>query len=118
MNRKIKAKVLIDLQTNFTDEESDKNTIKYLLEQDLQDKGWQINNIKIRDDKTYIKHYIFGVVNSITFCWKYNNEGSARDIYLNLLSDFDYEYIIKVLGEIDCDMIDGFESFYNSEIKK
>lgn len=47
MGRKIKAKLLIEVETSFDDELSDEDTIKYLLEQDLSDSGWQINNIEI-----------------------------------------------------------------------
>ena len=44
---KIKTKLLIDVETSFDDNISDEDTIKYLLEQDLSDNGWQINNIEI-----------------------------------------------------------------------
>lgn len=47
MSRKIKTKLLIEVETNFDDNISDEDTIKYLLEQDLSDSGWQINNIEI-----------------------------------------------------------------------
>lgn len=47
MGRKIKTKLLIEIETDFDDNISDEDTIKYLLEQDLSDNGWQINNIEI-----------------------------------------------------------------------
>ena len=53
MSRKIKTKLLIEVETNFDDNISDEDTIKYLLEQDLSDSGWQINNIKIYKEVFY-----------------------------------------------------------------
>ena len=44
---KIKTKLLLEIETDFDDNISDEDTIKYLLEQDLSDNGWQINNIEI-----------------------------------------------------------------------
>lgn len=47
MDKKIKVKLLIEVETSFDDELADEDTIKYLLEQDLSDNGWQINTIEI-----------------------------------------------------------------------
>ncbi|MTI61854.1 MAG: hypothetical protein FH762_18050 [Firmicutes bacterium] len=43
--KKVNAKFTIEVETDFVDDDSiDESYIKYLIEQDLQDKGW--TNIK------------------------------------------------------------------------
>ena len=53
MSKRIKTKLLIEIETSFDDNISDEDTIKYLLEQDLSDSGWQINNIEIYKEVFY-----------------------------------------------------------------
>ena len=48
MTGKIKAKVLIDIETDFDDNESDMETVRYCLEHDLQD-SWTINSVKFKE---------------------------------------------------------------------
>jgi hypothetical protein len=47
MSIKIKAKVLIDIETDF-DDMSDMETVRYCLEQDLQE-GWHVNGIYFKE---------------------------------------------------------------------
>lgn len=47
MGRKIKAKLLIEVEASFDDELSDEDTVAFCVEQDLEEMGWQINNIEI-----------------------------------------------------------------------
>ena len=52
MSRKIKAKVLIDIETDFDDNEADMETVKYCLEQDLQDRkgaSWTVSSIQFKE---------------------------------------------------------------------
>ncbi|MBY9021635.1 MAG: hypothetical protein KGD67_11295 [Candidatus Lokiarchaeota archaeon] len=52
MSKKIKAKVLIDIETDFDDNEADMETVKYCLEQDLQDRkgaSWTVNAIQFKE---------------------------------------------------------------------
>ena len=48
MTKKIKAKVLIDIETDFDDNEADMEAVRYCLEQDLQE-NWLVNDIKIKE---------------------------------------------------------------------
>ncbi|WP_164522238.1 hypothetical protein [Halocella sp. SP3-1] len=48
MSRKIKAKVLIDIETDVDDNESDMETVRYCLNEDLQN-GWIINDISFKE---------------------------------------------------------------------
>ena len=60
MTKKIKAKVLIDIETDFDDNESDMETVRYCLEQDLQD-SWTINSVKFKEfhmkEEDYMKKF-------------------------------------------------------------
>ncbi|WP_164522336.1 hypothetical protein [Halocella sp. SP3-1] len=47
--RKIKAKVLIDVESSFDDNETDISSIEYFIRQDLQDKGWLVNGTKVKE---------------------------------------------------------------------
>ena len=46
---KIKAKLVIDLETDLEDEERPtEETVKFLIDEDLQDLGYDINQIKVK----------------------------------------------------------------------
>jgi len=47
MSRLFKTKLLIEVETSFDDELSDEDTVAFCVEQDLEEMGWQINNIEI-----------------------------------------------------------------------
>lgn len=36
----LEVKLTVTVRTHFDDNESDENTVRYLLEQDLEDAGW------------------------------------------------------------------------------
>ena len=51
MAKKIKAKVLINIETDFDDNEADMEAVRYCLEQDLQDgpkSAWEVNSIEFK----------------------------------------------------------------------
>ena len=48
MSKKIKAKILINIETDFDDNESDMETVRYCLEHDLQE-NWLVNDIKFKE---------------------------------------------------------------------
>ena len=48
MTRKIKAKVLIDIETDFDDNEADMEAVRYCLEQDLQS-TWEVSSIEFKE---------------------------------------------------------------------
>lgn len=47
MSRKIKAKLLIEVETDFDDNISDEDTVAFCIEEDLEDLGWQVNEVKV-----------------------------------------------------------------------
>ena len=47
MSRKIKTKLLNEVETSFDDELSDADTVAFCVEQDLEEMGWQINEVKV-----------------------------------------------------------------------
>lgn len=47
MGRKIKAKLLIEVETDFDDDISGEDTVAFCVEQDLEEMGWQINEVKV-----------------------------------------------------------------------
>ena len=47
--KQISSKVSLNIQTDIDDKNFSKETLKYLLEQDLQDIGWEISEIKIKE---------------------------------------------------------------------
>ena len=47
MSRKIKTKLLLEVETSFEDELADEDTVAFCVEQDLEEMGWQINNIEV-----------------------------------------------------------------------
>lgn len=47
MSRKIKAKLLIEVETDFDDNISDEETVAFCVEEDLEDLGWQVNEVKV-----------------------------------------------------------------------
>lgn len=51
MSRKIKAKLLIEVETSFDDDLSDVETVAYCIGEDLQDLGWQINEVKVYEEE-------------------------------------------------------------------
>lgn len=44
---KIKTKILLEVETDFNDNMSNERTVKFCLEQDLREWGWQVNDAKI-----------------------------------------------------------------------
>ncbi|SFL10031.1 hypothetical protein [Halanaerobium salsuginis] len=48
---KVKAKILLEIETDFNDKISDETTVKYCLEEDLKELGWQINKSKLIYDQ-------------------------------------------------------------------
>ena len=50
MSRKIKTKLLIEIETSFDDELSDENTVAFCVEQDLEEMGWQINEVRVYEE--------------------------------------------------------------------
>lgn len=47
---KIKTKILLEVETDFDDDMSNKETVKFCLEQDLRELKWQVNSAKIIDN--------------------------------------------------------------------
>ena len=47
MSKKIKAKLLIEVETDFDDNISDEETVAYCVGEDLQDLGWQVNEVRV-----------------------------------------------------------------------
>jgi hypothetical protein len=47
MSKIIKSKLEIILNAEFDDDDSDEETLKYLVEQDLEDSGYAIESIKL-----------------------------------------------------------------------
>jgi len=47
MSKKIKAKLLIEVETDFDDNISDEDTVAFCIEEDLEDLGWQVNEVKV-----------------------------------------------------------------------
>lgn len=47
MDRKIKVKLLIEVETSFDDELADEDTVAFCVEQDLEEMGWQINEVRV-----------------------------------------------------------------------
>ncbi len=46
--RTIKTTLLIEIETSFDDDESTEETVRYQVEQDLEDMGcWQVNSCEI-----------------------------------------------------------------------
>ena len=47
VSRKVKAKLLLEVETSFDDELSDENTVAFCVEQDLEEMGWQVNAVRV-----------------------------------------------------------------------
>ena len=47
MSKKIKANLLIEVETSFDDSVSDEETVAYCVGEDLQDLGWQVNEVRV-----------------------------------------------------------------------
>lgn len=60
MGRKMKSKILIEIETDFDDEQSDNKTIKYCLKEDLQDSGWQVNKVELLHQCSMCKNLATG----------------------------------------------------------
>jgi hypothetical protein len=48
MSKKVKTLLLLEVESDFEDEQSDEETVKYCLEEDLKEMGWQINKTEVR----------------------------------------------------------------------
>ena len=46
----VKAKLLIEVETDIDDKESDEETVRYLVEQDLEDNGWTVNSCELAEN--------------------------------------------------------------------
>ena len=50
MDRKIKVKLLIEVETSFDDNLSDEDTVAFCVEQDLEEMGWQVNEVRVYEE--------------------------------------------------------------------
>ena len=50
MSKKIKAKLLIEVETSFDDNLSDEDTVAFCVEQDLEEMGWQVNEVRVYEE--------------------------------------------------------------------
>ncbi len=51
----IKAKLLVDISMNIDDTESDAETLRYLVEQDLEDCGFTVDDVSVVEGSEIIK---------------------------------------------------------------
>lgn len=47
---KVKAVLRIEIETELTDKEADAETIRYLVEQDLEDIGYTVNDVSVLNE--------------------------------------------------------------------
>ena len=49
MAKIVKATLLIEVETEFDDTESSEETVRYLIEQDLEEIGWNVTNCELAE---------------------------------------------------------------------
>lgn len=47
MSRKVKVTLLVEVETSFDDNLSDEDTVAFCVEQDLEEMGWQVNEVRV-----------------------------------------------------------------------
>ena len=45
---KVKAKLIIDIEAEFYDDESSEETLRYCVEQDLEDNGFNVIDVSVK----------------------------------------------------------------------
>lgn len=50
MGKEVRATLLVEVVAEFEDDISDEDTVRYLVEQDLEDIGWQVDRCEIASD--------------------------------------------------------------------
>ena len=51
MSKRIKTKLLIEVETSFDDNLSDEDTVAFCVEQDLEEMGWQVNEVRVYEEE-------------------------------------------------------------------
>ena len=88
---KIKAKLLVEVEAEFYDDESSEETVRYCVEQDLEDEGLNVIDVSVDNTRKMIDSL------------KRNREEIAMNIsentdYYSFLQGFDY--VIDKLSQV------------------
>ena len=49
--RKVRAKLIVEVEAEFYDDESSEETVRYCVEQDLEDIGYNVLNVFVAGDE-------------------------------------------------------------------
>ena len=47
--RKVKAKLIVEIESEFYDDESSEETVRFCVEQDLEDIGYNVINVSVME---------------------------------------------------------------------
>lgn len=107
-DKNIKTKLLIDVEVNIDDKLADEDTLKFLVEDDLQELKYTVNNVSIFDDDIYYKHYLFGIIETMVFSYLYfpppYNKYVAAQLRKEFLEQYSVEDIYKIIEETNHDI--------------